>query len=229
MDNELLDYKVLLIEDEKEINEKVTSRLKRYFKDVSSVFNAEDGYAFYLEKKPTIMFIDISLPKMNGLELLEKIRESDHNTKAVMLTANTEIETVLQASELKLTKYLIKPLNRKNLEEAIEALIKEINNFKVINEKNLYFQDNFSWNIEKNELMQNSYKVSLTPIENKLFQIFIENINSVLSSDDLIMEIWDDYSDDKNARLKTTIKNLRKKLPKDLIQNEYGLGYKLIY
>lgn len=229
MDNELLDYKVLFIEDDKEINQRVTARLKRYFKHVDSVFNAEDGYVLYLDKRPDIIFIDVNLPKMNGLNLLKKIREKDHNTKAVMLTAKSDIDTVLQSTSLKLTKYLIKPLNRKDLEETILLLKKEITDFKVINENNFHFSDNYFWNVEKSELKHNSNIVTLTPNENKLFQTFIKNINRILSYDDLSLELWDDFNEDKNEALKTTIKNLRKKIPKDLIQNEYGIGYKLIY
>jgi len=229
MQSELLEYKVLFIEDDKEINQRVTSRLKRYFKTVYSVTNAEDGYQVYLDLKPDIMFIDINLPKMNGVELLEKIRVKDHNTKAVMLTARSDIDIVLKATELKLTKYLIKPLNRKELEDTIEILIYEINNFKTVNEKNIYFQNNFFWNKEKLELYENGTKISLTATEDKIFQCFINNLNRVLSYDDIIIDVWDDMSNDKKETLKTTLKNLRKKIPDDLIQNVYGIGYKLVY
>ena len=225
----LLDYQVLFIEDDKEVNKKVSSRLKRYFKNVYSVFNAEDGYLVYLDKKPQIMFIDINLPKMSGIELLKKIRVTDHNTKAVMLTARSDVEIVLKATELKLTKYIIKPLNRKDIEETIGLLINEINSFKVIHEKIIHFKDNFFWNKETKELFDNNIKVLLTPTENRLFQAFVKNMNRVLSFDDIILEIWNDFDNDKKVTLKTTVKNLRKKLPKGLILNEYGIGYKLIY
>ena len=69
---DLLDYRVLFIEDDKEVNRKISSRLKRYFKYVYSFFNAEDGYLAYLDKKPHIVFIDINLPKMSGIELFKK-------------------------------------------------------------------------------------------------------------------------------------------------------------
>ena len=114
------------------------------------------------------------------------------------------------------------------MEETIELLINEINSFKVIHEKIIYFADDFFWNKETNELFNNNVKILMTPTENRLFQAFVRNMNRVLSVDDIILEIWNDCNNDKKETLKTTLKNLRKKLPKGLIANEYGIGYKLI-
>jgi len=227
MRSNLLPYKVLFIEDEKEVNQKVSLKLQRYFTKVYSVTNAEDGYKVYLDSKPDIMFIDINLPKMSGVEFLKKIRKKDHNTKAVMLTARSDVQTLIQTAELKLTKYLIKPLNRKALEETIEQLIYEMNNFKTVNEKNIYFQNNFFWNKEKCEFYKNSVKIPLTPIETKILECLINNLNRVMSYDNIIVYVWDDISSDKKAALKTALKNLRKKIPDGLIQNEYAVGYSI--
>lgn len=225
MQNELLGLKVLFIEDDLEINKKIGARLERYFSNVYSARSAEDGYEVYLHVKPDVMIVDINLPKMNGVELVRKIRKRDQNTKIVMLTAKSDAQTLLEATELKLTKYLIKPLNRKTLEEMINQLVYEIDNFKVINEKIIYFKDGFSWSREKCELYSRGTKVSLTPIEYKIISYLIENLNRTVSHDSIIAYVWRDEFDDKKLALKTALKNLRKKLPDNLIGNEFGRGY----
>lgn len=224
---ELLNYKVLYIEDEKELNEKISMHLKRYFKDVYAVFNALDGYEIYLDKKPHIIFLDINLPKMSGLEFVKKIRMNDHETKVVMMTARSDFEAILEATELKLTKYLIKPINRKDLQESIELLLYELTNFKILNEKNISLGHNIFWNINNKELTKFGQIIPLTPTESKILDFFFQNRKRVLSFDDIIIHIWNNFDEDKKESLKTIIKRLRKKLPETLIQNEYGVGYKV--
>ena len=229
MNNDLLNHKVLVIEDDEELNEKIVIRLKRYFKNVYSSLNAEDGYNIYLKEKSDIMFVDIELPKMNGLELLDIIRQKDQNVKVVILTAQSDIDLLLKSTGLKLTKYLLKPLTRADLEETISLLLKEINSFKIIHNESINFQENFSWNKQKNELLKNGDIVNLTPKENEIFKALVDNPNRILSNDELILATYGDYDDTKKEALKTTLKNLRKKLPKDLIQNVFAQGYKLVY
>ena len=101
------------------------------------------------------MFVDIELPKMNGIELIEKIRQKDQNVKVVILTAKSDIDLLLKSAGLKLTKYLLKPLTRADLEEAISLLLQEINSFKIIHNESINFQENFSWDKQKNELSKN--------------------------------------------------------------------------
>ena len=124
-------YKILFVEDEKAIRENYITYLKTFF---AEVFEAEDGvkaYELYKLKKPDIMIVDINIPKLNGLELLERIRENDYTTKAIMLTAHTDKSFLLKATTLKLTKYLVKPVNRKDLKDALELVIDELLNFDI--------------------------------------------------------------------------------------------------
>lgn len=229
MKDSTLPYVVLYIEDDIQTNKRVASRLQRYFQDVHNVTTAEDGYETYLNIKPDIMFIDINLPKMSGMEFLEKIRETDQQTKAVILTARSDTQILLQAASLKVSKYLIKPLSRNDLEDTVQILEHEIKSFQVISKEMVYFKNNFCWNKKLNILYQNNEQVTLTHLENKVFQYFVEHTNYVLSYDDITTYVWEDVYEDKKSSLKTIIKNLRKKIPENLIQNEFGFGYKMVY
>jgi len=119
-------FKILFVEDEKAIRDNYIQYLKIFF---SEVYEAEDGdkaYQIYNEKKPDIIILDINIPKLNGLDLLKKIRENDYITKVIMLTAHTDKKFLLDASSLQLTRYLVKPVSRKNLKEALEHSIEEL-------------------------------------------------------------------------------------------------------
>lgn len=222
-----LNYSVVFVEDDEQVREKVSSRLARFFKNVYVASDGEEGWSLYLKYRPEVLFLDINLPKLNGIELLKRVRKNDHNTKAVMLTAHSDVEFLLQTNELKLTKYIVKPLNRVILNETIELLKNEMNNFKTVSIKNFIFKDGYQWNLETSELICNTEVVHLTPNEKRLLEYFIRNTNITISMEDITILLWNSFEDDKHSAIKTLIKNLRRKLPDDTIENVFGEGYRI--
>ncbi|WP_419764419.1 MAG: response regulator transcription factor [Arcobacter sp.] len=227
--NEKRNYSVLFVEDEDEIRLKYLKHIEKLFETVYEAKDGEEAYKIYLDKKPNIMIIDINLPKLNGIELLQKIRKKDYTTKAIMLTAYSSKEYLLSATELMLTKYLVKPITRIELKDALTLVIKELDKFDIIEKKTIYLKENYYWNLENNELYNaENQLVPLTQNETKISEILFNNINRTMTFDDIIFYVWEDsFNKDFESNLKTTIKNLRKKLPKDTIKNIFGIGYRV--
>lgn len=221
-------HSILFVEDEELIRKNYVSYLKRYYQNVYEASDGEEAYEVYKIKKPDILIVDINLPKLSGLELLSKIRESDFNTKAIVLTAHSDMNYLLKAAELKLTKYLIKPVDRIQLKEALNLVNLEIDKFEIKSKKTIIFSNDYNWNYDYKELFFNNKTIELTPQEKKILELFFENINKTLSYDSIALKVWNEYEFYKIDALKTTIKNLRRKLPKGLIVNIYGIGYKLV-
>jgi DNA-binding response OmpR family regulator len=220
-------YDVLFIEDEKAIKENYVRYLKRYFSNVYEAENGEEAYKIYKEKKPHILIIDINIPKLNGIELLKKIREEDHTTKAIMLTAHSDTSYLLEASSLKLTKYLVKPISREELKNALKLVLSELSKFSTSSKKKLELGDGYYWDYTLEELFLADKPIVLTNKEKKTVTLLFSNLNKTFTYDEIIIEIWYDDEENKLDALKTIIKNLRKKLPKEIITNIYGLGYKV--
>ena len=220
-------YSILFIEDEKSIRESYAKHLRRYFNKVYEAEDGEKGLKIYYDKKPDILIIDINLPKLSGIELLQIIREKDHTTKALMLTAHTETDFLIQASELKLTKYLIKPITRRALKEAIELTIEELCKFKTESKDILILHKGYTWNYDEKKLLKNSIEIILTIHEVNLLEFFFKNLNIRLSYDNIIQNVWNDAENTNIGSVKTAIKKLRTKIPKNLILNIYGFGYML--
>lgn len=124
----LYPYKVLFIEDEKATRENYTMYLKMLFTEVYEAADGEKAYEIYKDKKPDIMIIDINIPKLNGLDLLRKIRQKDNDTKVIMLTAHTDKSLLFDAISLNISKYLVKPISRKDLKETLGLIIDELKN-----------------------------------------------------------------------------------------------------
>lgn len=221
------EYSILFIEDEQNIRNNYVRYLKRYFKEVYEAEDGESGYELYTQKKPHILIVDISLPSMSGLEFLRKIRQYDHTTRAIMLTAHSHKDYLLDAASLKLTKYLVKPITREELKEALYLAIEEITRFQTISNHIVVLKDGYIWNHKKSELFKDEKRVSLSAKEHQLFTLLISNINKTLKYDDIIISLWDDFETDKMNALKLILKKLRKKLPKDSISNIHGEGLKI--
>jgi len=225
MQDNLFPFSILVIEDESSLRKQLVEILKFDFKNVYEASSAEMALGIYKDKKPDIMLVDINLPNISGLEFINEVRKNDHSTKAIVLTAHSEVEYLKKATSLKLTDYLIKPLSRKALREALNNAILEIKNFKVISNNVVQLKDNYSWDINEQTLFKEYEEIKLSALEKKLLNLFMKNQNVVLDFDTIIINLWDDYEIDKMNSLKTLIRKLRKKIPENCIENIYKEGY----
>ena len=225
----LYPYKILIVEDEEATRNNLIIYFKMLFSDVFEAKDGEEAYAIYQEKKPDIMIIDINIPKLNGLDLLKRIREKDHKLKALMLTAHTDKEFLLNATSLKLTKYIVKPASRKDLNEAIELSIKEIQDYNILPNKKIDLSEHYYWDIEIKDLRQHNHLIELTSKERALLSLLFSHKNRVFTYEEIYEYIWEYDEESSLNGLKNIIKRLRKKLPKNLIVNVFNEGYKISF
>lgn len=219
-------YDVLFVEDEVAMRANYVQYLQRFFRNVYEAGDGEEAYKIYQEKKPQILFVDINLPKLNGIDLMRKIREHDHSSKAIMLTAYSDAHYLLEATELKLSKYLIKPISRKELNESLDLVLRELEEFTTLAKVYMPLKENFYWDKEEKELLSGTNIVSLTQKEREFITLLFSKPNKIFSYEVIIMDLWGDNEESRMDALKTILKNLRKKLPEDTIKNIFGIGYK---
>ena len=227
MNTEKSKYSLLYVEDDKEVRDNYVAYLKRFYENVYEAENAEDAYEIYKEKKPNILIVDINLPGKSGIEFLQEIRKFDYATKAIMLTAMSDVDTLVSATELKLTKYLIKPISRDELKGVLELAVDEIINYTTYANRIIHIKGSYYWDQDKEKLIVEGKEVFLTRKERELLSLLFSNVNSVIKSEDIIYELWYDDDSSEASSLKTLVKTLRKKLPENFIKNVFGIGYKI--
>ena len=226
---QLYPYKILFVENKKTTRDNYTNHLKKNFTKVYVAEDGEKAYQLYKEKKPDILILDINIPKLNGLELLEKIRENDYTTKAIMFTAHSDKNFLLQAVSLQLTRYLVKPVSRKDLKEALGIAIDELLKYSVTPLQNIYLKENFSWDIKIKKLKYNNNIIKLTTKESKLLEKLFSQKDRIFSYDDIFEYVWKYDEEVSLNSLKSMIRRLRKKLPEDTIINVFNEGYKISF
>lgn len=219
--------KILHIDDQSEICQLMKSILQDQVKAFYSAQNALNGYEMYRAFQPDIILLDINLPDEDGITLARKIRKNDLSVKIIMVTGYIDIEKLLLASDLKLTKYILKPFFNDDLFDALHQALEEIEKFTITSNKIIYLKDSFYWNIETTTLHNQHSIVKLTPKETSILDLLFTNRNHTILYETFLIKIWNDYENTHINTLKTMIKNIRKKLPLDTIENVYGIGFKL--
>ena len=222
----LKNHSILYVEDEPEIQCNIAEYLGNYFANVYLASNGEEALEQYYNHHPDVLLLDINLPRLDGLSVAKEVREKDYSVKIIMLTAFTEKEKLLKATELKLTKYLIKPVPPKEFKETLELLAQEL-----INNPTRYLNLNkcFVWDREQEQLTLNDSPVKLTEKEHRLLKLFIANKSQTISYEKIMVEVWEDAFEREISidSVKNQVSQLRKKLPEGSIASVYGEGYVL--
>ncbi len=215
--------KILYVEDDNIARENGVEYLENYFNTIYEAADAITALKLYTQYKPDIIITDIQMPKLNGIEFVKKIRQKDKKTQVIIISAYSDTKYLLEAIELKLVKYLIKPVKERDFDDALKLCVQSINE----ESSNIVdLSSNSYFDIYNNTLVVNKEIVKLRTKEIELFILLLKNKNRYVSYNEIENLVWQDSAMTKDA-LKTLIKNLKFKLPKDLISNLTGTGYKL--
>ncbi len=220
----LKEHSILYVEDEPEIQRNIQEYLQSYFKMVYVSSNGKDAQQQYIRYRPDVLLLDINLPYLDGLSLAKEIRRKDQNIKIVMLTAYAEQDKLLQATELKLTKYLIKPVSPQEFKQTMLLLSNELMQNP---SRFLTLCDQYIWDKELQVLQTNTTTITLKEKEHRLLRLFISKQRNKVSYEDIMIAVWDNSLEDNISidSVKNQVSQLRKTLPKLPLENIYGQGY----
>ncbi len=214
---------ILYAEDEDGIRKKISDSLRYYVKDVIEAQDGQIALKLYKELKPDIVFTDIKMPKKDGIELVKEIRKDDKQTPVVMITAHTDEEYLLSVVDLHLEQYIIKPINLKDLKNSLQKCLDVISNNHSVSKELPY---GYGYDFDTKILTCRDKIIKLNKKEIAFFELLIQNRHRVVTYAEFQNYIWQDdfMSDDA---LKSLVRNIRKKFPKDYIKNLSGVGYRL--
>ena len=217
---ELKDISILCVEDEDGIRDTIVSTLKYYFKEVYEARDGNEAYELYEYYKPKIILSDIQMKDCNGLELVKKIRQTDNETMIIMLTAYSNEEHLIELINLNINHFILKPLNLKKLNEALEKyLIKAV-------EPILLFDDLVLDSHKRELIYKGTELIHLRKREKDFLHLLYEKKGSILKYEEIEFELWSDKEMTSHA-LKSFIKELRNKIPVNIIKNVPQEGYTL--
>ena len=219
MNNSVNDLKVLIVEDEPKLASLLRDTVSSYCYSVTVATNGQEGIEKFLKVKPDIIITDIMMPILDGLEMTIQIKEYDSEIPIIVLSAFGDQEKLLKAIDVGINKYFIKPYDP---DELIEHILKLVS--KMINNKTIQLNSDFSYNINTKNLYKNEKIVKLTKRDKIFLELLIANANTVLVFDKIKSNLWinEEVSDE---RIRTFVRRFRTKCSKELIKNVSGQGY----
>jgi DNA-binding response OmpR family regulator len=218
--------KILLLEDDANLNETVTEFLQEQGHDVVSVYDGYEAQEKLYESKFDLLLLDVNTPGLNGFDLLKEARESKVLAPTIFITSLDSIDDLEKGYASGCDDYIRKPFVLKELKIRVETLLKR----GFFHEKRdmIEISKTIAYDIENNELIVEEKIVSLGHKESKLLKLFMKNSDTVIEHERIYEHLWDYDEEPSDTALRTYIKNLRKIIGKDKIVSIKKQGYKFI-
>lgn len=213
-------HSVLLVEDDPNVQKYIAEFLSRYCMAVYAASNSEEGWKLYREHRPDILLLDIQLPKQSGISLAETVRMTDAGTRILLATAYTNTEFMLQAIELDITRYLVKPVTHDELVEALKKCLDELDGFATVD-----LGEGYVYSRRLAAVIRDRRIDPLRRKEAELLEFFIEHAGQVVRYEGIEEGVWRDEVMTRDA-IRSQIRNLRKKIAPGLIKNVASIGYR---
>lgn len=213
--------KILFLEDEPTISEVTTEYMKMQNYEVVCARDGEEALEFLKNNYFDLAILDIMVPKVSGLVVLEHIKKTNPKMATIMLTALEDEQTQLKAFNLYADDYVLKPFSPLLLLKRIETILRRTmgSSTKIIEAKGLYIND------EAYQAYYDNQSLELTLSEFLLIQTLHKEPNRVFTREQLIMKIFNEEYFGNDRIIDAHVKNLRKKLPKKYIKTVTGVGY----
>ncbi len=219
--------KLLYAEDERPMSEAVVDILTFHKYSVDAVYDGEEALAYIKAERYDGIILDVMMPKINGVDLLKKIRAMGINTPVMLLTAKSEIEDKIAGLDAGADDYLAKPFAMGELLARVRAMLRRREEFT----PDILTLGNVSLNTATYELETPGKKYALPKIEYQIMELLMLNKGQYLSTDDLMTKVWGYESDTEIGIVWVYISYLRKKLTAmdaDIeIAAKRNIGYKL--
>ena len=217
--------KILLAEDEVDLNNVVTRYLKKNGYSVDSVLDGEEALDYLEYSEYDLVILDIMMPKVDGFEVIKKLRDKGNHTSVLMLTARDSADDKVKGLDLGADDYIVKPFDFNELMARIRAVVRR----KHGNSSNKLVIGDLILDTSEKSVTRAGKQIELTGKEYEVLEYLMQSKNRILSREQIKEHVWDfDYEGDSNI-IDVLIKNIRKKIDiedgKQIIYTKRGLGY----
>jgi two-component system response regulator MtrA len=221
--------KIAIIEDDENLRFLVVHRLESHQYQVIQASNGKDGEKLILEQKPDIVLLDWMLPGKSGAEVCENVRKAGFTNLIIMMTAKSQDIDKIDAYSFGVSDYITKPFNM----DVLVAMIENKAKFFIAQPAESLSFGNTQHQPSTHMLIQDGKRIELTILENRILLYFLQNLDRVISREELMEVVWG-YTSNVNTRtLDMHIVRLRKKIEENPDKPRYlvtirGMGYKFV-
>ena len=221
-------YRVLVVDDDKDIVQTIKGNLELDGYEVLTAFNGSIGLHIAKTSRPDLVILDLNLPDIDGIKACEIMRR-EFNFPIIMLTARDGVTDKVLGLKCGADDYMVKPFNFLELSARIKSIFKRVERSLV---KNFYERNNLAINFKSRSVTIRGKRVKLTKTEYELLELFVSYPNEVLSREFIQQQIWRDSQLYQTSRaVDVHVQRLRKKIEPEIEMPQYlvtvaGVGYK---
>ncbi len=210
--------KILLLEDNVRLSNVIKTALEQESYKVDSFYDGEEALSS-LENGYFCFILDINVPNIDGITILEYVRLNHSLTPVIIISSNHDLEKIQKSYEFGCDDYLKKPFYIFELVQKVKKLCK-------IEKKYLKFDEYCKYDFINHILYNQKVQIELTKKEILFLEVFSKNIHHVATYEEIEEYVWEG-EETTGVNMRAMIKRLRKKLPEDSIVTVKGLGYSL--
>ena len=225
---------ILVIEDEKSICDFITKTLNAQNYKTTSAHTGKDGLAILTSALPDLVLLDLGLPDMDGLDIIQQTRRWS-SLPIIVISARTQEREKVAALDAGADDYITKPFGTDELLARIRTAIRHSNKIMTdsMNNNRPYSAKGLTVDFDKRLVTVYGNEIHLTRVEYKIVSMLAKNSGKVITYSSLIDQVWGPYADDNNRILRVNMANIRRKLEKNpgepvYIFTELGIGYRMI-
>lgn len=200
--------RILIVDDEIRLAEALGQIMTQNKYIVDIVNDGESGYDYAMSGIYDVIILDVMLPKMNGFDIVRKMRENKEKTPVILLTAKDEITDKVRGLDCGADDYLTKPFSPEELLARVRALSRRQG--EIISNELSY--GDLVLNQSANTLFRGSKSIRLGLKEFEILRLLISNPNNIINKEDILLKIWGSDSKAEDNNVEVYISFLRKKL-----------------
>jgi len=220
--------RLLIVEDEKELCDAVAKSLYRSGYEVDTCYDGNEALDYIFSEDYDLIVLDLNLPGKDGMDILRELRETNEETKVLILSARSQIADKVEGLDAGANDYLEKPFHLQELEARIRSLTRR----KFVQKDVCLHCGEIKFNTKKREASAKEQFVPLTRKENGILEYLLLNQGRPVSQEELIEHVWDASVDSFSGSIRVHVSSLRKKLKAvlgyDPIINKIGEGYTIV-
>lgn len=224
---------ILVVEDDRAVRNLITTTLETHDYKFMSAVNGQQAILEIISHHPDIILLDLGLPDMDGIEIINKVR-SWSMIPIIVISARSEDISKIEALDAGADDYLTKPFSVDELLARLRVTMRRLKYSEYQKVEDVVFE-NGDLKIDYNCgcVYLNEQELHLTPIEYKLVCLLAKNIGKVLTHNFILKEVWGDYIQSDVPSLRVFMATLRKKIEADTtnpqyIQTHVGVGYRML-
>ena len=227
--------RILVVEDERTINNFLCRALSAAGFQPLSALTGQEGRERFTAQPPALVLLDLGLPDMDGLELLQQMRSEAQEMPVIIISARDREAEKVKALDMGADDYVVKPFGLPELLARIRSALRRSDRARLgqAGKKERYQVRDLVLDTQRHQVLVGGEEIHFTQNEFRILELLCMHVGKVLTYDAIIAQVWGPYGSSGNQILRVNMANIRRKLHENPSQPKYiltelGIGYRML-